>query len=486
MINNRINIEQNILESQNRVIARIRNNNAVEFNNTGKNKLYHIVTYGCQLNNADSEILSGFLNEMGFISTDNLDESDLIIFNTCCVRENAELKLYGNIGALKNLKKSKPEMIIAVCGCMMQQKHSVDTIKNKYKHIDLIFGTNNVHLFPELLEKILNKKNTIIEVIESKSTIIEGLPVYRKDKHKAWVTIMYGCNNFCSYCIVPYVRGRERSRRPQSIIEEVKDLALDSYKEITLLGQNVNSYGKDFSNPYDFADLLQDINNIDGIERIRFMTSHPKDITDKLIDTIKNCGKICEHLHLPFQAGSNKILKLMNRKYTKEEYLYKIEKIKNALPDIALTTDIIVGFPGETEEDFEETLGIVKKVQFDQAFTFIYSKRKGTPAFDMKDSITKKEKHKNFDKLIEIQNEISKKINDTYLGRTVEVLVDGISKNNLNRYTGRTRTGKIVNFSGENNLPGELVYVKVKEAYSWYLGGELYDTKSYPDDETVF
>ncbi len=486
MINNNKNIEQDILGSQNKAVTRIRNNNAAEFNNTGKNKLYHIVTYGCQLNNADSEILSGFLNEMGFVNTNNINESDLIIFNTCCVRENAELKLYGNIGALKNLKKSKPEMIIAVCGCMMQQKHSVDTIKSKYKHIDLIFGTNNIHVFPELLEKIINKKSTIIEIIDSESSIVEGLPVIRKDKHKAWVTIMYGCNNFCSYCIVPYVRGRERSRRPQNIIEEVKNLALDSYKEVTLLGQNVNSYGKDFFEPYDFADLLQDINDIDGIERIRFMTSHPKDITDKLIHTIKDCNKICEHLHLPFQAGSNKILKLMNRKYTKEEYLYKIEKIKEALPDIALTTDIIVGFPGETKEDFKETLDIVKKVQFDQAFTFIYSKRKGTPAFKMKDYMTKEEKHRNFDELIEIQNEISKKINDTYIGKTVEVLVDGISKNNLNRYTGRTRTGKIVNFSGENNLPGELVSVKIKEAYSWYLGGELNDTKSYSNDETIF
>lgn len=473
-------VKQNVLDYQKKVIARIKNNNEIEYNKTGRNKLFHIVTYGCQLNNADSEVLNGTLREMGYINSPDKNKADLIIFNTCCVRENAELKLYGNIGALKYLKKSKPELIIAVCGCMMQQKHAVETIQKKYKHVDLIFGTHNIYMFPELLEKTLNEKNTLVNILDSEGLIVENLPIARKEKHKAWITIMYGCNNFCSYCIVPYVRGRERSRKPDDILNEIKDLAANSCKEVTLLGQNVNSYGKDLDEECDFSDLLYKINDIKGIERIRFMTSHPKDISDKLILTMKNCNKICEHLHLPFQAGSDKILKLMNRKYTKDDYLRKIEKIRIEIPNIALTTDIIVGFPGETRIDFEETLDIVKKVQFDQAFTFIYSKRSGTPASGMEDLITNKEKHENFDKLIEIQNEISKKINDTYLGKTVEILVDGASKNNPKRLTGRTRTGKIVNFDNKGNKPGDFVYVKINEVYSWFLNGELVDVTEFP------
>lgn len=476
---NKIYIEQDELNKQKKIIDRIRGNNEIEYHKNGKEKFCQIVTYGCQQNNADSEILKGMLQEMGYIQTEDNERADIIIFNTCCVRENAELKLYGNIGALKNLKRNKPELIIGVCGCMMQQKHAVETIRKKYKHVDLIFGTHNVYKFPQLLEKSLNEKYTLIDVLDSEGVIIENLPVVREDKHKAWITIMYGCNNFCSYCIVPYVRGRERSRKPQDIINEIISLADDGCKEVTLLGQNVNSYGKDLEEICDFSDLLCLVNGIEGIERIRFMTSHPKDISDKLILTMKNCNKICEHLHLPFQSGSTKILNLMNRKYTKEEYLKKVEKVRIEIPDIALTTDIIVGFPGEDNEDFEETLDIVKKIQFDQAFTFIYSKRKGTPAAEMNDVLDEDEKHENFEKLIEMQNEISRRINDTYLGKTVEVLVDGPSKNNPKRLTGRTRTGKIVNFNGKNINPGELVYVKITEVFSWSLNGELVSDEFY-------
>ncbi len=468
-----LNTTKMSLDFQKKVIARIKNNNNIEINKTGKYKLYHIITYGCQQNNADSEILAGLLEEMDYLYTPDKNEADLIIFNTCCVRENAELKLYGHIGALKKVKELKPDLLIAVCGCMMQQEHAVDTIRKKYKHVDLVFGTHNVHLFPELLEQVLSNRNTLINVIDSDGEIIEDMPIIRKEKHKAWVSIMYGCNNFCSYCIVPYVRGRERSRLPEYIEREITNLAQNSCKEVTLLGQNVNSYGKDLKAKFDFSDLLYRINDIKGIERIRFMTSHPKDLSDKLIEAMKNCDKICEHLHLPFQAGSDKILKLMNRVYTKSEYLKKIEKIRKSIPDIALTTDIIVGFPGETKEDFNETLDIVKEVRFDQAYTFIYSKRMGTPASKMPDSITDKEKHENFDRLIEVQNEISNQINYKYYDKTVEVLVDGESKNNPERLTGRTRTGKIVNFHGKDIKQGDLVDVKIKEIFSWSMNGEF-------------
>lgn len=466
-------VDEKDFELQKRIIKRIREDNEIEYNRTKKKRLCHIVTYGCQLNNADSEVLAGILKEMGYEHTENKNEAHLIIFNTCCVRENAELKLYGHIGALKALKKEKPELIIAVCGCMMQQKHAVETIKKKYRHVDLIFGTHNIYMFPNLLEKVLRKRRTLVSVLDTEGTILDNMPIVRKEKHKAWITIMYGCNNFCSYCIVPYVRGRERSRKPADIINEITALAEDSYKEVTLLGQNVNSYGKDLDQPYDFADLLYDINEVEGIERIRFMTSHPKDISDKLIYAMRDCEKVCEHLHLPFQAGSNKILKLMNRKYTKDDYLQKVDKIRKEMPDISLTTDIIVGFPGETKEDFMETLDIVRKVRFDQAYTFIFSRRKGTPAYNMEDITSDEEKHEFFDELIETQNEISKKINDTYLGKTVEVLVDGTSKTNPNRMTGRTRTDKIVNFEGKGVENGDLVNVKITETLSWSLNGEL-------------
>ncbi|MDD2480964.1 MAG: tRNA (N6-isopentenyl adenosine(37)-C2)-methylthiotransferase MiaB [Lutispora sp.] len=461
------------LARQNEIIQRINRNNENEYNSSGKKKFARIITYGCQQNNSDSEKLKGILKNMGYNQTDDNEKADVILFNTCCVRENAELKLYGNIGALKNLKLSRPELIIGVCGCMMQQKHAVEMIKKKYRHVDLIFGTHNIYKFPEIFEKAFHEKCTLVDIMDCEGVIVENLPVDREEKHKAWVTIMYGCNNFCSYCIVPYVRGRERSRKPENVVDEIYKLAEGGCKEVTLLGQNVNSYGKDLGINIDFADLLYKVNEIEGIERIRFMTSHPKDLSDKLILAIKECNKVCEHLHLPFQAGSNKILKSMNRVYTKEEYLEKVSKVKKAMPNIALTTDIIVGFPGESAIDFEETLDVVRKVRFDQAFTFIYSKREGTPAARMENQIREDEKHKNFDRLIEVQNQISRNINEGYRGNVYEVLVDGPSKTNKDILTGRTRTGKIINFEGKDTNIGDLVNVKVTGVFSWSLHGEL-------------
>lgn len=468
-----VRISPEELAKQNEIVQRIKQNNENEYNKTGRIKYARVITYGCQQNNSDSEKLKGLLKNMGYIQTEDNEKADVILFNTCCVRENAELKLYGNIGALKNIKLSRPELIIGVCGCMMQQKHAVDMIKKKYKHVDLIFGTHNVYKFPEILEKSLHEKYTLIDIMDSEGVIVENLPVEREEKHKAWITIMYGCNNFCSYCIVPYVRGRERSRNPEDIIDEIRRLAEDGCKEVSLLGQNVNSYGKDLDIDIDFADLLYKVNEVKGIERIRFMTSHPKDISDKLILAMKECNKVCEHLHLPFQAGSDKILKSMNRIYSKEEYLEKVTKVKKAIPGIALTTDIIVGFPGETSKDFEETLDVIRKVRFDQAFTFIYSKRVGTPAAIMENQIDEKEKHKNFNKLIEVQNEISRDINEGYRGNIYEVLVDGPSKTNKDIMTGRTRTGKIVNFKGNDTKIGDLVQVRITDIFSWSLNGEL-------------
>jgi tRNA-2-methylthio-N6-dimethylallyladenosine synthase len=464
------------MERQKSIMLRIKENNDIDYQKSGSDKTFHIITFGCQQNSSDSEKLKGMLVHMGYNETTDRSIADVIIINTCCVRENAELKLFGNIGALKNLKKDKPDMIIAICGCMMEQEHAVEAIKKKYRHVDLVFGTHNLYKFPELLERSMNEKYTLIDIMNTDGIIVEDIPVKRDEKHKAWITIMYGCNNFCSYCIVPYVRGRERSRKPNDIIKEINELAKDGCKEITLLGQNVNSYGKDLDVPFDFSDLIKLVNGIDGIERIRFMTSHPKDISDKLIATMKECSKVCEQLHLPFQAGSNKILDAMNRKYTKEEYLKKIQKVKDTMPGIALSTDIIVGFPGETDEDFEQTLEIIRDVEFDQAFMFIYSKRKGTPAAEMDIQVNEDEKHKNFDKLVNLQNEISKKLNDNYLGKVVEILVDGASKKDSNKYTGRTRTGKVVNFSttSTENLTGKLINVKITEVHSWFLNGEMY------------
>lgn len=436
-----------------------------------KNKYYKIVTYGCQMNENDSEKLAGMLSSMGYCPIEDEEQADLIILNTCSVRENADMKVFGNLGHYKPLKKKNPNLILAVCGCMMQQNEIVERIRKKYPQVDLVFGTHNIHKFPELLANAQQSPRIVVDVWEDGGEIIESVPIERKYKHKAFVTIMYGCNNFCSYCIVPYTRGRERSREPEKIMEEVAQLAQDGCKEITLLGQNVNSYGKALKNPISFAELLKKLNEIRGIERIRFMTSHPKDLSDELILAMKECDKVCEHIHLPFQAGSNRILKIMNRKYTKESYLRLIEKLKEVIPNIAITTDIIVGFPGETEEDFKDTLDIVERVKFDSAFTFLYSIRKGTPAAKMENQISDEIKHKRFNRLLELQHSISGRKNALLKNKIVEVLVDGTSKNDEEKMSGRTRTNKLINFIGDKKAIGEIVQVKITSPRTWSLNG---------------
>lgn len=441
--------------------------------NEGKLKKYSISTFGCQMNENDSERLAGMLYEMGYIETEKSTESDLIIFNTCCVRENAELKVYGHLGALKKLKKNRPDLIIALCGCMMQQPEVVEHVKKTYRHVDIIFGTHNLYKFPELLYSSIQSGQNITEIWESTGSIAEGMPIERKDGVKAWVTIMYGCDNFCSYCIVPYVRGRERSRQPDDIINEVAMLGRQGYKEITLLGQNVNSYGKDLSGDNSFAKLLHKLDKVDGIERIRFMTSHPKDLSDELIYAMRDCDKVCEHLHLPVQAGSTRILNEMNRRYSKEQYLELISKVRENIPGVSLTTDIIVGFPGETDEDFEHTLDVIKEAKFDSAYTFLYSRRTGTPAANNPNQISDEVKKIRFERLLDIQNSISKELNDSLLGSEVEVLVEGLSKTSETTYTGRTRTNKIVNFTGNENLIGKLVKIRINKVQTWSLEGQL-------------
>lgn len=434
---------------------------------------YHIITYGCQMNVHDSEKLAGMLSEIGYTETSSQHDADLVLFNTCCVRENAELKVYGNVGALKAYKQANPNMIIGVCGCMMQQEEIAKFIVDRFPFVDLVFGTHNLHRFPQLLLQALDSSHTIIEVLDEEGTIVEHIPTKRDKGVSAWTTIMYGCNNFCSYCIVPYVRGRERSRDPEEIVNEITKLGNQGYKEITLLGQNVNSYGEDMGGGYLFHDLLSDINKINSIERIRFMTSHPKDLSKELIRTMANSEKVCEHLHLPIQAGNNRILKAMNRKYTREEYISLVESVREAMPDIALTTDIIVGFPGESSQEFEDTLDIIKRLKFDSAYTFIYSPRKGTPAVNIEDKISIEEKKERLAKLIEIQSKISRMKNDAYIGKVKEVLVEGRSKTNDKVLTGRTRENKIVNFLADEKVIGQLIRVKITKARSWSLEGEV-------------
>lgn len=439
----------------------------------GTLKKYTLTTFGCQMNENDSERLAGMLAEMGYCESSEAFESDLIIYNTCCVRENAELKVYGHLGALKKLKETRPDLIIAVCGCMMQQKDVVEAILKKYRHVDLVFGTHNLYKFPEMLSSVIGNRDRVIEVWESGGTIAEDMPIERKEGVKAWVTVMYGCDNFCSYCIVPYVRGRERSRGPEEILKEVRRLAEDGFKEITLLGQNVNSYGKDLEVPVTFGRLLLQLQEVEGIERIRFMTSHPKDLSQELIQAIKSCSKVCNHIHLPVQAGSSRILNAMNRKYTKEEYLSLVGRIREEIPGLSLTTDIIVGFPGETEEDFLETLEVLEKIRCDMAYTFLYSKRTGTPAAKYRDQVSEDVMKDRFDRLQVVQNRISREINDSLLGQTLEVLVEGYSRNNNGSYTGRTQTNKIVHFKGEDNLVGRLVKIKIEKVQTWSLEGVL-------------
>ncbi|WP_332833449.1 tRNA (N6-isopentenyl adenosine(37)-C2)-methylthiotransferase MiaB [Clostridium perfringens] len=436
-------------------------------------KLFCISTYGCQMNEEDSEKLSGMLKSQGYERTENKEEASIIIFNTCCVRENAENKVFGNLGQLKQLKKKNPNLVIAICGCMMQQVGMADKVLKTFPYVDIIFGTHNAHKFPEYLHRVLQEGVQVKEILNKEEGIVEGLPIDRKSDVKAFVTIMYGCNNFCTYCIVPYVRGRERSRKSEDIIKEIEELVSQGYKEITLLGQNVNSYGKGLEEDIDFAGLLRKVNEVKGLERVRFMTSHPKDLSDDVIMAIKECDKLCEQVHLPVQSGSSRILKEMNRHYDREYYLDLVKKIKSEIPDVTLTTDIIIGFPGETEEDFLDTLSLCKEVGYDSAFTFIYSRRNHTPADKMENQIPDDIKHDRFNRLVEA---INKKVvikNKEYEGKVVEVLVEGPSKNDETKLTGRTRNGKLVNFAGDEKLVGELVNLKIVRAQPFSLIGEI-------------
>ena len=436
-------------------------------------KHFYIETWGCQMNEEDSEKLSGMLKRVGYTKTENKEDAGIILFNTCCVRENAENKVFGNLGALKHLKKENPDLIIGICGCMMQQEGMADKILKKFPYVNIVFGTHNAYKFPEYLNRVKTEGVQIKEIFNKETDIVEGLPIDRESNVKAFVTIMYGCNKFCTYCIVPYVRGRERSRKPEDILNEVRELVAQGYKEITLLGQNVNSYGKGLEEEVDFAKLLRMINEIEGLERVRFMTSHPKDLTHDVIMAIKECDKLCEQIHLPVQSGSNSILKKMNRHYTKEYYLDLIKKIKEEIPGVTLTTDIIVGFPGETEEDFQETLELVKEVGYSSAFTFIYSRRNNTPADMMLNQVSEEDKHHRFNRLVAAVNERVIAQNKAEEGNILEVLVEGNSKNDAEKLTGRTRTGRLVNFTGENVNVGELVNVKITRAQNFSLIGEV-------------
>ena len=428
-------------------------------------KLYNtpkaaVVTFGCQQNVSDSEKLKGMLKNMGYSMTEDLDEADFIIFNTCAVREHAEDRVFGNIGATKQLKRKNPNMIIAICGCMVQQEHIAEKIKKSYPYVDIVMGTHVEHRLPEFLYKRLNGSKRIFELSMEDNKIVEGVPVSRDGTFKGWIPIMYGCNNFCTYCIVPYVRGRERSRAPEEILNEAKTMIAQGYKDITLLGQNVNSYGKGEAHGVNFAKLLRMLNDIEGEFVIRFMTSHPKDCTIELLDTIKECKKISRHLHLPFQSGSSKILKRMNRYYDREQYLELIKNAKQRLPDVSLTSDIIVGFPGETYEDFKETVSLVEEVEFSSLFTFIYSKREGTPAAVMEDPVSREEKGKWFQELLVTQEKIAIKNENKYLGKTFRVLCDGVSDRE-GFMTGHTNGTAVIEFKANEDLLGKFVTVKV-------------------------
>ncbi|AQM60934.1 tRNA (N6-isopentenyl adenosine(37)-C2)-methylthiotransferase MiaB [Clostridium baratii] len=438
-----------------------------------KEKYFSILTYGCQMNEEDSEKLSGMLKRIGYTKTEDIEKASIILFNTCCVRENAENKVFGNLGRIKKLKEKNKDLIVGICGCMMQQKGMADKVLSKFPFVNIIFGTHNAYKFPEYLNRVKTEGVQVKEILNKETDIVEGIPVDRESSVKAFVTIMYGCNNFCTYCIVPYVRGRERSRKPEEIIKEIKELVSNGYKEVTLLGQNVNSYGKGLEEEISFAKLLRMINEVEGLERVRFMTSHPKDLNEEVIEAIKDCDKLCEQIHLPVQSGSNRILKEMNRHYDRERYMYLINKIKKEIPNVAITTDIIVGFPGETDEDFNDTLSLVKEVSYDSAFTFIYSRRNHTPADKMENQVPDEVKHKRFNELVAAVNEGVIKNNKKYEGQIVEVLVEGTSKNDETKLSGRTRNGKLVNFEGDKSLIGTLVNTKIVRAQPFSLIGEV-------------
>jgi tRNA-2-methylthio-N6-dimethylallyladenosine synthase len=451
----------------------LRNFNEQYFIMNGRRKTYHVLTYGCQMNEHDSEKICGILTSVGYEETDDEKNADLVVFNTCLIRENAELKVFGKLGQVKGLKRNKPDMLVAVCGCMMQKKEIREKLLEKFSFVDIIFGTNTIQEFPDLIYRVCVNKKKSIDIVDNTELIYENMPKIRKFKYKALVNITYGCNNFCTYCVVPYVRGREKSRNPQEIINEVKMLAEDGCKEVTLLGQNVNSYGNGIENMPTFAELLYELDKIDGIERIRFMTSHPKDLTDELIKAIKECDKVCNHVHLPIQSGSNDILRRMNRRYTKEHYLNLVEKLRKEIPDISITTDIIVGFPGETEEDFQETIDVVKKAQYDSAFTFLYSVREGTKAAEMEDQVPDEIKHNRFDRLLDVLYPIMLKKNNMCINKVYPVLVESVSKSSKNYLTGRTSHFRLVHFKGERELIGKIVNVRITGVKTFHMEGEI-------------
>ncbi|MBQ3466205.1 MAG: tRNA (N6-isopentenyl adenosine(37)-C2)-methylthiotransferase MiaB [Firmicutes bacterium] len=490
--------------------------------NTINRKTYRIITFGCQMNEHDSEVISGMLSQRGYMEmpeaapqahagadriadagADGMADPDIMIINTCSIRDNADQRFFGTLGQLKKIKARKPDFVVCVCGCMMQQEHITTRIRRSYPWVDVIFGTHNIHEFPDMLEElyenrakadnakaaatqadsyarakheIRSSKDTRVDrVYDDADEIVEGLPAKRLYRHKSFVNIMFGCNNFCSYCIVPYTRGREKSRCPEDIISEVRNLVADGVKEVTLLGQNVNSYrGVDREDrQWDFTDLIYALNDIDGLERIRFMTSHPKDLSDRLIEAFAKCEKLCNYIHLPVQAGSSEVLKRMNRRYTREKYLELVRKLREAVPDIAISTDIIVGFPGETEEDFAQTLELAEEVRYDSAFTFLYSPRPGTPAAEYEDQIPEHVKHERFNRLVETMNRISAEKNAAYVGRVCRVLVDGPDKKASGMLNGRTEEFKLVDFEGPEEITGQTVDVEITESNTFSLRGKL-------------
>ena len=460
------------LKEQEDAIKKIRAVNDKYTEETGKKKKYFILTMGCQMNAHDSEKLSFMLTDMGYEQTETENEADFILYNTCCVRENAEEKVYGRLGYLKHYKESNKDITIALCGCMMQQETVIAKIKKTFKNVDIVFGTFNIYKLPSLMLTNMETGETVFDIWQEHGEIMEDFESIRKIPFKASVNIMYGCNNFCSYCIVPYVRGRERSRRPDDILKEVKKLASEGVKEIMLLGQNVNSYGKTLEEPVSFAKLLRMINKVEGIERIRFMTSHPKDLSDELIEAMRDCDKVCNYLHLPVQSGSSAVLEKMNRRYTKEQYLTLVDKIKKAIPDILISTDIIVGFPGETEEDFLETLNVVDKVGYSTAFTFLYSKRTGTPAAVMENQIPEEVAKERFNRLLEHVNSGVEKVSEGMVGTVEKVLVEDINRQDGNMLTGRTERNSLVHFEGPQELIGQVIPVKIIQNKIFYLIGE--------------
>ena len=438
----------------------------------GLNKKYYVKTYGCQMNEHDSENIKAILEDMSFTETDDMESADLILLNTCAIRENAHNKVFGMVGRIKNLKEKNPNLIAGICGCMAQEEVVVNEILEKYNFLDIVFGTHNIHNLPNILYTAINKKDLEVEVLSIEGEVIENIPVKRDSKYKAWVNIMYGCDKFCTYCIVPYTRGKQRSREPIYIIDEVKDLVEKGYQEVTLLGQNVNAYGKDLNINYDMSNLLEDVAKT-GINRIRFVTSHPWDFNDSMIEVIKKYDNIMPYIHLPLQSGSDSILKLMGRRYTKKSYIELYNKLKSALPNSSITTDIIVGFPNETEEDFNETLDVVNTCKFDGAFTFIFSPRVGTPAAKMADNVTLEEKNQRLYKLNELVNKYSKEANDRYLNKIVPVLIEGTSEKDESMLMGYTDTMKLVNVKAPKDYIGKIINVKIKEIKTWSMDGEI-------------